>query len=282
MKDFEKTNSFINDMNAFSRLLLELWHNQRQSVEPYLSRLRKLKDRTRLVGDQLIEEVKEVCQDMKDLQYYFDLWCRRLDQIDTSFICMDEISSSDFAYKFQDDQAALALYGIIKNMAENYNDAISNRDKFAMDYGLETEDSSALKEFVEEKKKMIQEESTDTDTEKISNSRKKVIKADKDIFSRLINTNFNKEKVLEWLHQNIDGQRPKDIGLVIAYAVRESLLRREPKEKEFRAEFNVKGNWTGIWKYFHIYDEPTDNEKEEHDRIINDSIPEYLKYPFET
>lgn len=282
MKDFEKTNSFINDVNAFSKLLLELWHNQRQSVEPYLSRLRDLKDRTRFVGSQLVEEVKDVCQDMKDLQYYFDLWCRRLNQIDTSFfICMDEISSSDFAYKLQDDQAALVLYGIIERMAENYKDVIFSRDKFAGYYDLETEDSRALIEYVEEKKKIIMDENTDTATEEKSKSRKKVTKPDKDLFARLINSNYDKGKVLDWLHKNIDGQRPKDIGHVIAYAVNESLLRREPKEKEFRAEFNVKCNWTGVWKYFHKYDEPEDKEKEEHDRSINDSIPDTLKFPFE-
>ena len=68
MKDFEKTKGFVENVNKFYFLVDELWENNVQPLEPYLSRLRDLRDTTRFMGGQLVSEVKEICPSLKDLQ----------------------------------------------------------------------------------------------------------------------------------------------------------------------------------------------------------------------
>ena len=90
MKDFIKTNEFVRNVNAFSELLMHLWwyskDGRTMQIGETLDTLRDLRIKTRLKGEVLAKEVLEVCPDMKDLQYYFDQWTKRLDLIDTHFI----------------------------------------------------------------------------------------------------------------------------------------------------------------------------------------------------
>lgn len=277
MEDFEKTRSLVRDFNSFCDIVSKLRHNDifklsDSQIEALTDDMKKYCDNTYCRGEELANEAKDICPDVMDLKKYVSIWESQLNEINTAWMEDEETFNDGFWKARIGEYHTCQMFGLLYQMRGNYIDVKDSVWNLKNSYSL-NECEEPVFTFVEEKKKMIQA---------ASKSRNKVTKTDKDIFSRLINTQFDKTTVLKWLHQNIDGQRPKDIGLVIAYAVGESLLRREPKENEFRSEFNVKCNWTGIWKYFHKYDEPEDKEKEEHDQSINESIPETLKFPFET
>jgi hypothetical protein len=254
MKDFEKTKGFVENVNKFYFLVDELWENNVQPLEPYLSRLRDLRDTTRFMGGQLVSEVKEICPSLKDLQWYFDEWSRLIDQI-ILHRKFDKISSSEWAYKLQDDQAALTLCGIIRAMSDNYQDVISAKRMLAEEFDIETQESIELKEEM-----------------------KNILKADKEdrpryepSFSNLIDPKYDKQEVLKRFHLLCDNQRPIDIGTTIAIAINDGILTREPRTKEFESEFSgVK--YGSVYKHFHLYNTPGDENKENHDQTIYDNI----------
>ncbi len=57
------------------------------------------------------------------------------------------------------------------------------------------------------------------------------------------------DRLLEWLHQRIDGRRGRDVGTVLLYCLLEMLITRKPTQKEFLSEFTLNGSWQAIHKY---------------------------------
>lgn len=236
MIDYEKTNDFIRNANAFSELLLEFLHDlngaKAMPFDLTFDRLKDLKNKTHLKGEELAEEVRAVCPDMKDLQYYFDEWAKRLDLIDTGFVSLeDNISSSEWACKFDDDQKGLALFDIIRAMSRNYEDLISGRAWLAKTY--------CLKDDHQELAEQEQTQSQQQQRHKVGD------------FSGLIQYS-SKKKLLKRLHKLIDGKGGADVGSVIRKAVDQGYLRKEPTKADFESEFELKGSWQAIHNYFHF------------------------------
>lgn len=71
----------------------------------------------------------------------------------------------------------------------------------------------------------------------------------KPIFADLIQDQ-DKERLLSRLHTLIDGQGGANVGSVIAKAILDGHLKREPTQEEYKSEFNLYGSWEGIRKYF--------------------------------
>ena len=254
MKDFEKTKGFVENVNKFYFLVEDLWDNNVHPLEPYLSKLRDLRDTTRFMGEQLVSELKEICPSLKDLQWYFDEWSKLIDQI-ILHRKFDKISSSEWAYKLQDDQAALTLCGIIRAMSDNYQDVISAKRMLAEEFDIETQESIELKE---EMKKILKEDKEDRPRYEPS-------------FSNLIDPRYDKEKVLERFHLLCDNQKPMDIGTWIGAAAKDGVLARTQRKIEFESEF--KGvKFGSAYKYWHLHDTPGDPIKEAEDQNTYDRV----------
>lgn len=277
MKDFIKTNEFVKDVNAFSELLMHLWWYGKDSRTPIgeiLDTMRELKVKTWLKGEVLAQEVLEVCPDMKDLQYYFDQWTKRLDLIDTCFVDFykndgvnyDNELNFELERRLDDEQAYLSLQGVIGCMNMSYDDVMNGKKWLAQTYSLQVEDDTddSMSDF-----------RTSANLIEMEEEREKPCKIEKPknspSFRDLIQYE-DPDALLKRLHVLIDGsKRPMDIGLVICNAVhRMNYLKREPGQKEFYSEFPNAGKWGSIRKYFHMYDVPDDEEKEEHDRELDE------------
>ena len=242
MKDFNKTNEFVRASKAFSDLLIEFWHDlngsKRMPVDSTLERLRDLKNRTRFKGEELAEEVKEICPDLKELQRYFDLWTARLDLIDTGFISFGEnISSAEWASNFDDDQKGLSVYDIVSAMCRNYEDVISGRNWLAETYDLIPGDHQSTDDH---------QNAGETSEGHTVQSRHK-----EGDFLGLIQYH-DKEKLLNRLHELIDGKSGADVGSVIRKAIDDGYLMNEPTKADYESEFELIGTWQAIHNYFHF------------------------------
>ena len=59
----------------------------------------------------------------------------------------------------------------------------------------------------------------------------------------------DKEKLLEKLHQLIDGKKGADVGAVLLKARLDNYITRNPTRKEFENEFELIGSWSAISNY---------------------------------
>lgn len=57
------------------------------------------------------------------------------------------------------------------------------------------------------------------------------------------------DKLLNRLHQLIDGRSGADVGCVLLKAYQENYIGRKPTKKEFKSEFELIGSWTAITNY---------------------------------
>lgn len=62
------------------------------------------------------------------------------------------------------------------------------------------------------------------------------------------------KKLVERLHQLIDGQRGKAVGSVLLKCLQDKLIRCKPSQKDVASEFAIKGSWSGIHKYMNEND----------------------------
>lgn len=60
---------------------------------------------------------------------------------------------------------------------------------------------------------------------------------------------YDPERLLERLHQLIDGKRGADVGSVLLKALEKNYLTRRPTQKEFESEFKLIGTWGAISNY---------------------------------
>ena len=231
MKDFENTKVFVDSVNRFYFLVEELWNYKGQPLEPCLSELRCLKERTRFMGEHLVSEFKEVCPSLKDLQWYFDEWSRLIDQI-ILHRKFDKISSSEWAYKLQDDQAALTICGIIRAMSDNYQDVISAKRMLAYEFDLDTQESKELKE---EMKNKLKADTGET-------------KQHLPLFTNLIDPKYNKQEVLDRFLSEYDylqKQKPE----IIQEAVREQHLGLSKTRKAVKRILAALNNIINIFNW---------------------------------
>lgn len=75
----------------------------------------------------------------------------------------------------------------------------------------------------------------------------------------------NPEKLVERLHQLIDGRKGADVGCVLLKCMLDGLIIRKPKQKEFESEFTLIGGWTSIHKYM---DDNNENALDRANKII--------------
>jgi len=57
------------------------------------------------------------------------------------------------------------------------------------------------------------------------------------------------DKLVERLHQLIDGRRGADVGCVLLKCLLDGYITRKPKQREFESEFTLIGGWTAIHNY---------------------------------
>ena len=57
------------------------------------------------------------------------------------------------------------------------------------------------------------------------------------------------DKLIERLHQLMDGRKGADVGCVLLKCMQDGLITRKPKQKEFESEFALIGGWTAIHNY---------------------------------
>ena len=138
MKDFEKTIAFVRDFDSFRDIIPELWNGKgAQGADFLINKMREYKDSTRLKGEELANEVKEVCPELSQLQPYYEMWCRLLAKIPTSFIGDDELSDeTQWACRLDDDDKGCMVAGFIRKMAANYADIMDGKRWLETTYSL--------------------------------------------------------------------------------------------------------------------------------------------------
>ena len=73
------------------------------------------------------------------------------------------------------------------------------------------------------------------------------------------------DKLVERLHQLIDGRKGADVGCVLLKCWQDGYLTRRPKQKEFESEFSLIGGWNAIHKYM---DDNNENALDRANKII--------------
>ncbi len=264
MEDFEKIRSLVRDFNCFCDIVSMLRHNDKfklsdSQIEALTDDMKKYCDNTYCRGEELANEVRDICPEVMDLKKYVSIWESQLNEINTAWMEDEETFNDGFWKARIGEYHTCQMYGLLYQMEENYIKVKDSVRNLINSYGLETEDTRAMKEFAEEKKKKILKED------------KKDKPRYEPSFSNLIDPKHDKQKVLDRFHLLCDNQRPIDIGTTIAVAVNDGILTREPRTKEFESEFSgVK--YGSVYKYFHLYNTPGDDNKEKHDQTIYDNI----------
>lgn len=75
----------------------------------------------------------------------------------------------------------------------------------------------------------------------------------------------NCDKLVERLHQLIDGRKGADVGCVLLKCLLDGYLSRKPKQKEYESEFILVGGWNAIHKYM---DDNNENALDRANKII--------------
>lgn len=155
MKDFVKTNEFVQHFNWFVEVLLNKSHtilNERLR-EGYIADMKKCRDTTSLKGEELANEVIDVCTDMEHLQYYFEKWEERLDGIilrpdeETTFKKWEDWTSAMYwSNLINDDETSLQLACLAQNFIDNYNDVMEGRKNLIKTHNLRTEEDKLIEE----------------------------------------------------------------------------------------------------------------------------------------
>ena len=155
MKDFVKTNEFVQHFNWFVEALLT---KQNTVLNPrlrdrYIADMKQCRDATSLKGEELANEVIDVCADMERLQYFFNKWEERLDGIilrpdeTTPFHGWEDWTSAMYWLELtHDDDISISLACLAKNLIDNFNDVMESRKHLIKTYKLQTEEKKLLEE----------------------------------------------------------------------------------------------------------------------------------------
>lgn len=75
----------------------------------------------------------------------------------------------------------------------------------------------------------------------------------------------NPDKLVERLHQLIDGRKGADVGCVLLKCALDGFIIRKPRQREFESEFTLLGGWSAIHKYM---DDNNENALDRANKII--------------
>lgn len=155
MKDFVKTNEFVQHFNWFVEALLT---KQNTVLNPrlrdrYITDMQQCREATSLKGEELANEVIDVCTDMERLQYYFEKWEERLDGIilrpdeTTPFHGWEDWTNAMYWSELtHDDDISISLACLAKSLIDNFNDVMAGRKHLIKTYKLQTEENKLLEE----------------------------------------------------------------------------------------------------------------------------------------
>ena len=148
MKTFEKTISFVRDFNSFPKLVFDLWHGNyrgNDGADWIIGQMNGLCNATRLMGEELADEVEEICPDVSQVQRYYDLWCGILEKADT-FLAQspedDEIlDATQWACRLGDDDKGCSVVALINRMTRNLDDVMEGKRWLEATYSLSPHDN---------------------------------------------------------------------------------------------------------------------------------------------
>ncbi|MBO5631936.1 MAG: hypothetical protein J5965_22970 [Aeriscardovia sp.] len=155
MKDFVKTNEFVQHFNWFVEVLLNKSHTilDGRLRDGYIANMQKCCDATSLKGEDLANEVIDICTDMERMQYYFEKWEERLDGIilrpdeETTFKKWEDWTSAMYwSNLINDDETSLQLACLAQNFIDNYNDVMEGRKYLIKTHNLRTEEDKLIEE----------------------------------------------------------------------------------------------------------------------------------------
>lgn len=240
MKDFEKTIAFVRDFNGFCNLIPQLWHGlyiDNGGADHIIGKMRKYVKTTNLKGEELANEVKEVCPDVLHMQKYYGLWCSVLNQLDTFPLYDENFNDAvQWACKLDNDDKGCSIVGLISRMVTNYNDVMDGKRWLEKTYDL-TPQAKEDEEIAEECDSIKETKQT------IRQTRHK-----KGDFNALIQYK-DKEKLLKRLHYLIDGKGGAYVGVVIRKAMDMKYITK-PTKGDYVSEFELIGTWQAIHNYF--------------------------------
>lgn len=140
MKDFEKTLAFVRDFNGFNNLLSELWYGLyrgNEGADHIIRKMREYQKATNMKGEELANEIRDVCPDVLQMRKYFDVWCNILDKLDTAIFYDKNFNSGvQWATKLNDDNKGCAVASMIRRMQINYDDIMDGKRWLETTYSL--------------------------------------------------------------------------------------------------------------------------------------------------
>lgn len=125
MKDFEKTISLVRDFNGFCDIVSMLRHNDKfklsdGKIESLTDDMKKYCDKTYCRGEELADEVKNICPEVLELKKYVSIWESQLNEINTAWMEDEDTFNNDFWKARIGDYHTCQLFGILFKMRENY------------------------------------------------------------------------------------------------------------------------------------------------------------------
>ena len=278
MKEFLKTNRFcisvakfnerLDDLSLLLTPLLESGiingSEDDRIISATIDELRTIIDETGNKGNEIIEEIIEACPDKlsfpNQLKSWIDDFDKQIGNLNKPDICWLLLTHSTTKGK--------VINSLISRMWDNIENVAECVRYYANKYDVDIEEITIKSGAVVDSEACKKEEANDIESQKFCKTEKSKISHS---FRDLIQYE-DPDALLKRLHFLIDGKkRPMDIGLVICNAVHcMNYLKREPGQKEFCVEFPDAGKWTSIRKYFHMYDDPEDKEKEKHDQDLSE------------
>ena len=131
MKDFEKTISLVRDFNGFCDIVSMLRHNDKDKlsdtkIEALTDEMKKYCDRTYCRGEELADEVKDICLEVMDLKKYVSIWESQLDEINTAWMEDEEIFNDGFWKARIGDYHTCQMFGLLYQMRGNYIDVMDS------------------------------------------------------------------------------------------------------------------------------------------------------------
>ena len=141
MKDFEKTISFVRDFNDFCSTVSMLRHNDEfklsdSKIEALTDDMKKYCDRTYCRGDELVDEVKDVCPEIMDLKRYVLIWESLLNGINTAWMEDEEAFNDDFWKARIGEYHTCQMFGLLSRMRGNYINVMGSAWNLKNSYGL--------------------------------------------------------------------------------------------------------------------------------------------------
>ena len=141
MKDFEKTTAFVSDLNGFCNIVSMLRNNDKckladSKIETLTDNMKEYCDRTYRRGDELADEVKDICPEVMDLKKYVLIWESLLNGINTAWMQDEDTFDDDFWKARIGDYHTCQMFGLLSQMRANYINVMDSVWNLKNSYGL--------------------------------------------------------------------------------------------------------------------------------------------------